>query len=218
MHPRVSINALSSFKWPLADDLALMAALGVRHYGFPMLKIEQDVEGGIAALRASGLDISCVAASTAGASLLEPDLALAALKPAIDTAAALSSPLCYFTAGKSPERATTDQAALALAAALQPAKAYAEGLGVALAIENNSVTTRHHGFVHTLRDAIQLAEEAESRSVWNCRIAGSNAAWPDYSTPMPTYLASCRSATIASGKSCGSIAAFRAMAQCRSSG
>ncbi len=161
MHPRVSINALSSFKWPLANDLALMAELGVRHYGFPMLKIEQDVAGGIAAIRASGLDIACVAASTAGSSLLDPDAALSVLKPAIDTAAALGSRLCYFTSGTSPEGGTTDQACEALAVALQPARTYAAERGVTLAIENNSITTRHIGFVHTLRDTIQLAGEAD---------------------------------------------------------
>ena len=160
MHPRVSINALSSFNWPLAQDFALLKELDVRHYGFPMLKIDADVSAGIAAVRASGLNIASVAASASHSSLLEADSALAALKPAIDTAAALNSPLCYFTSGTSPADTSTDALCEALTKALQPANAYAAERGVRLAIENNSVTTRHMGYVHTIRDAIQLAEEA----------------------------------------------------------
>jgi sugar phosphate isomerase/epimerase len=161
MHPRVSINALSSFNWPLAQDLALLKELGVRHFGFPMLKIDADVPAGTAAIRASGIDVASVAASASHSSLLEADAALAALKPAIDTAATLGSRLCYFTSGTSPSGSNTDALCAALAAALQPANAYAAQRGVRLAIENNSVTTRHMGFVHTIRDAIQLAEEAD---------------------------------------------------------
>jgi sugar phosphate isomerase/epimerase len=161
LHSRVSINTLSSFNWPLAQDLALVAELGVRHFGFPMLKIDEDVPGGVAAIQASGLDVACVAASASNSSLLDPDAAFAVLKPAIDTATTLGSPLCYFTSGKSLPGGTTDAACEALVAALQPARAYAAQRGVRLGIENNSTTTRHLGFVHTLRDAIQLAEEAD---------------------------------------------------------
>jgi sugar phosphate isomerase/epimerase len=161
LHPRVSINTLSSFNWPLERDLALLAELGVRHFGFPMLKIEQDTPGAIVAIQASRLDVACVAASASNSSLLDSDAALAVLKPAIDTAATLGSPLCYFTSGRSPPGGTTDAACEALASALQPARDYAVARGVRLGIENNSTTTRHIGFVHTLRDAIQLAEEAD---------------------------------------------------------
>jgi sugar phosphate isomerase/epimerase len=160
VHPRVSINTLSSFNWPLAQDLALLKELGVQHFGFPMLKIDTAVPAGIAAIRASGLNVASVAASASHSSLLEPESALAALKPAIDTAAALGSPLCYFTSGTSPADTSTDALCEALSAALQPSNAYAAERGVRLAIENNSVTTRHMGYVHTIRDAIQLAEEA----------------------------------------------------------
>jgi sugar phosphate isomerase/epimerase len=160
LHPRISINTLSSFSWPLSQDLALLAELGVRHFGFPMMKIDADVPAGIAAIRTSGLNVASVAASASHSSLLEADSALKALKPAIDTAAALKSPLCYFTSGTSPADISTDALAEALTAALQPARAYAAERGVRLAIENNSVTTRHMGYVHTIRDAIQLAEEA----------------------------------------------------------
>ncbi|MEZ4282849.1 MAG: sugar phosphate isomerase/epimerase family protein [Myxococcota bacterium] len=161
MHPRISINTISSLAWPLADDLALLARLGAPRFGFPLLKIEDDVAGGVAAIRASGRRVTCVAASSADASLLDPESALAALRPAIDVAHHLDSPLCYFTSGRTPARMSTDDACAALVAALPPSIAYASERGVTLAIENNSVTTRRTGFVHTLPDSIRLAEEAD---------------------------------------------------------
>ena len=108
MHPRVSINTISSLSWPLADDLALLDRLGAPWFGFPLLKIEDDIEGGLAAIRKTGRPVACVAASAAEASLLDPDSALAVLSPAIDVAHDLGSPLCYFTSGRTPERMTTE--------------------------------------------------------------------------------------------------------------
>ena len=159
MHPRVSINTISSLTWSLAEDLAMLDRLGASWLGFPLLKIEADPQAGVQAIREAGLGVSCVAASTAEASLLAPDDALAVLRPAIDVARDLGSPLCYFTSGRTPERMTTDDACAALIEALPPALAYAESAGVRLAVENNSVTNRNIGFVHTLPDSIRLAEE-----------------------------------------------------------
>ena len=125
MHPRISINTISSLSWPLADDLDLLDRLAAPYFGFPLLKIEEDIEGGVAAIRKTGRKVACVAASTAEASLLDSDGALAVLRPAIDVAHALGSPLCYFTSGRTPERMTTDDACAAFVAALAPSAAHA---------------------------------------------------------------------------------------------
>lgn len=159
MHPRISLNTISSFTWPLADDLAMLQRLDAPHFGFPLLKIEDDIDTGLAAIRADGPPVSCVAASTAQASLLTADDALAVLTPAIDAAHALGSPICYFTSGTTPEGMPTDHARNALATALPGALAHARDRGVRLAIENNSVTNRSLGFVHTLVDTVRLCEE-----------------------------------------------------------
>ncbi len=159
MHPRISLNTISSFTWPLADDLAMLRRLDAPHFGFPLLKIEDDLDAGVAAIRAEALPVSCVAASTATASLLTAEDALAVLAPAIDAAHELESPLCYFTSGTTPDGMPTDDAFSALADAVPGALAYAEGKGVRLAIENNSVTNRSLGFVHTLPDTVRLCEQ-----------------------------------------------------------
>lgn len=161
MHPRISINTISTLAWPLADDLALLDRFGPCPFGFPLLKIEEDLEAGIAAICRTGRRVACVAASSATASLLDPDDALAVLRPAIETAEALASPLCYFTSGHSPERMTTDEACETLARSLGKSVAFAASRGIRLAIENNSMTTRKSGFVHTLADSIWLAEAAD---------------------------------------------------------
>lgn len=159
MHSRISVNTISSLFWPLADDLAMLQRLDAPRFGFPLLKIEDDVDAGIASIRESGRAVSCVAASTASASLLTADDALAVLTPAIDAAHALGSPLCYFTSGRTPAGMATDQAFEALVAALPASMAYAQELGVQLAVENNSVTNRTLGFVHSLPDTLWLAEQ-----------------------------------------------------------
>jgi len=161
MHPRISINTITTLAWPLADDLALLERFGDAPFGFPLLKIENDLEAGVEAIRRTGRRVACVAASTADASLLDPNDALAVLRPAIDVAQRLGSPLCYFTSGRAPARMTTHEACDQLVRALGPAVAHARSRGVRLAIENNSMTTRKSGFVHTLEDSIWLAESAD---------------------------------------------------------
>jgi len=161
MHPRISINTISTLAWPLAADLALLDRFGPCPFGFPLLKIEDDLDAGVAAIRRAGRKVACVAASSAAATLLDPGDALAVLRPAIDVAHALQSPLCYFTSGRAPERMTTDEACATFARALGPSVAHAASRGVRLAIENNSMTTRKTGFVHTLADSIWLAGEAD---------------------------------------------------------
>ncbi|MEQ8842708.1 MAG: TIM barrel protein [Acidimicrobiales bacterium] len=159
MHPRISLNTISSLSWALDDDLAMLERLEASYFGFPLLKIENDVTSGIERIRLNGRPVACVAASTANASMLTSDDALVALAPAIDVAHALGSPLCYFTSGTTPDHMSTDEACGALAAALPPSIAYARDKGVTLAIENNSVTNRSLGFVHTLVDTIRICEE-----------------------------------------------------------
>lgn len=161
MHPRISLNTISSLTWPLERDLAMLARLAAPQFGFPLMKIEGDVGSGIEQIRNSGRSATCVAASTARASLLTSEDALAALVPAIDVAHAVQSPLCYFTSGTTPERMPTDTATDALVAALPASIEYARSKGVRLAIENNSVTNRSLGFVHTLVDTIRLCEETD---------------------------------------------------------
>ena len=159
MHPRISLNTISSLTWRLDDDLAMLERLDAPHFGFPLLKIEDDLAAGIGKILTAGRSVSCVAASSAYTSMLTEADALGVLSPAIDAAVALESPLCYFTSGPTPEHMSTDEASALLVAALRSSIEYATARGVRLAVENNSVTNRSIGFVHTLVDTIRLCEQ-----------------------------------------------------------
>lgn len=158
MHSRISLNTISSLTWPLEDDLAMLERLDAPHFGFPLLKIEDDIGAGVDKIQEFGRPVACVAASSATTSMLTSESALSVLSPAIDAAQTLGSPICYFTSGPSPEHMPTDEACAALVAALPASLDYARAKGVTLAIENNSVTNRSLGFVHTLVDTIRVCE------------------------------------------------------------
>ena len=160
MHPRVSVSQLCSNKWTLEQDLAFYAAEGITCAGIYLRKLAADVEGGVGKVRAAGLRVSSVP-TPPGALLPSAGAAaspLELLRPAIDVAAALGGP-CYFTAGRTRPRMSTDDAYAELVPLLKPVVAYARGRNVRLAIEHNSVPTRENGFIHTLADAVDLAND-----------------------------------------------------------
>ncbi len=161
MHPRLSINTISSFTQTQAEDLAMLRRLSAHHVGFPLLKIEKDMEGGLAAIGTSGLAVSSVAASSATSRMIEAETALSVIRPAVDAAARLGAPVAYITSGTTPAGMPTDEAFDRLAAALPPARDYAKQHGVRLAVENNSIANRSLGFTHTLADTLWLAGEAD---------------------------------------------------------
>jgi len=165
LHPRVSVNMISSMNWTLQQDLAYYKQEGFGNVGLLYFKLTGMQPGGLAAamdaIRAAKLRFSCMACDRADlvAMPLEGQPALAFYKPAIDTAAALGVPACYIVTGPIPKGMQTDEAYARLAATLTPVVAYAKSKGVRFALEHNSVSTRDNGFVHTLADAIWLSKE-----------------------------------------------------------
>lgn len=157
MHPRISIDGLSSVKWPLARDLALARDIGVGAVTVPFMKVAKDVAGAAAAIAASGLRPVMLAGG--GASGLIEGMASSA--PAIDAAKAIGVPAFYSVSGPAPAGLSTDQAFDALVRALEPVTAYAREQGVRVAIEHSSTATRGHGFIHSFADAADLANEAD---------------------------------------------------------
>jgi sugar phosphate isomerase/epimerase len=160
VHPRVSVSQVCTVKWTLEQDLAFYSAEGIKSAGIYLKKLSADIEGGVKKVRAAGLRVSSV--PTQPGRLLpeasEKRSVLEMLKPGIDAAAALGGP-CYFTAGTTPPRMSTDDAYAALVPLLAPSVSYAKSKGVRLAIEHNSQATRENGFVHTLADAVDLAND-----------------------------------------------------------
>jgi sugar phosphate isomerase/epimerase len=157
MHPRLSVHGLCSREWSLAQDIAFYRSAGIEAVTVPFIKLAPDVEGGIAAIQAANLRPTLVAGGP-GTPLIK---GLEVLNAPIDAAKALGVPAFYSISGAAPHLMPTDEAFPMLLAALEPVRAYALGQGVRLAIENNSIATRSHGFVHTLADTALLAREAD---------------------------------------------------------
>jgi sugar phosphate isomerase/epimerase len=157
----LSINTISSISQPMADDLAMLKRLGAHQFGFPMLKIEKDLEPGLAAIEGRGIAVTSVAASSATSAMIDADTALSIIKPAVDAAVRLGAPMAYITSGTTPPGMSTDEAFNRLAASLPKSRDYAKAHNVKLAVENNSIANRSLGFTHTLTDTLWLANEAD---------------------------------------------------------
>lgn len=160
IHPRVSVNPISSMNWTLEQDIEFYSSVGVHTIGIPHFKFADRADEGVEKLRAAGF--RCATLSAGGGSLIDSgEQSLQNLKSAIDVAAALNCPSFYTVSGPTPPRMTTDEAYGRLVETLQPANAYARSRGVRLGIEHTAVVTRAHGFIHTLADAVDLARDAD---------------------------------------------------------
>jgi len=163
VHPRIAVSGISALKWSFAQDVAFAVEQGVSAVGILGPKAIDDPAGTAALLQEARIAASCVTASTSGGIMIadEPEDAarlLEALRPSIALARTVGGAPCYFTSGPAPEHMPTDTAFDALVAAAGPVVDHARAQGVRLALEHNNTATRHNGFVHTLRDGIDLAE------------------------------------------------------------
>jgi sugar phosphate isomerase/epimerase len=159
IHPRISLNPISSMRWTLEEDLAFCAEAGIEIINVPFFKFHDRAAEGIEAIKRSS--VRGVSLSTGGGSLIESGAqTLETLKPGIDAAVALGCPSLYGVSGPSGYRMTTDEAYDRLVQCLGPAVDYAHSKGVQYAIEHTSISTRSHGFIHNLADAIDLSRDA----------------------------------------------------------
>ena len=161
LHPRVSVNAISSFSWTLSQDLDFWAANGIGQIGLAYHKLEQSGwEQGLAQVRSAPLRTSCLV----GAPVIpldhpdEWDDARAGLCRAVDGAAEVGAG-CLFVGGR-PGALTSDGAASAFVDAIGPVARYAEDRHVPLAFEHTNPLRRDLGFIHTLADGIEFAAES----------------------------------------------------------
>jgi sugar phosphate isomerase/epimerase len=153
-HPRLSVSQMCTYSWSFDEELALWDELGVRQVGVILQKIDEQAR---AALKERSMTTTTVIIRNFDLAAPETwDATRAEVNRATDLAAELGgSP--YFTPGPSDGHPFADLAA-ALAQAVAPCVAYAESQGVRLAIEPTARADR--SFVHTLRDGIEVAEQA----------------------------------------------------------
>jgi len=167
MHPRACVSAISTFRLPLPDDLAFWRAHGITNVGVSVAKLEAHgwEHGTELVLDAAGRGLRVVDLIGLGPfHLAVPsrwDAQRDRLLRSIETAVAVGARTIVFTTGPFAPL-TWEAAADALEEALAPVLAEARARGVDFAIEHTNSLRVDVGFVHTLRDAIDLARRLDT--------------------------------------------------------
>ena len=159
MHPRVCVSAICTFKQDLASDLDFWATHGIDCVGVSVAKLEAfGWEEGTRRVADAGLRV----ANLIGLGpfvLTEPDQwerQRERLVRALDAGRVLGAECVVFTTG--PAGAMPwDEAADALETALAPVLVEARTLGIPFAVEHTNSLRVDVGFVHSLRDVVDLA-------------------------------------------------------------
>jgi len=160
-HPRLSLSQASTIGWPLARDLDLFAAQGIRDVSLLLRKLEAtgDRARAIADVVASpGLRVDNLAVGDSF-ELADPgqwERGRDRLRSCLDVSAALGSRCVVVTTG-GPAGLTWEAAADALEEAIAPVVAEARSYGQELAVENTNGLRLDISFANTLRDACDLA-------------------------------------------------------------
>jgi len=167
LHPRTCVSAISTFRLSLADDLAFWRAHYITNAGVSVAKLEaygwdagtalvaEAVAGGLQVVDLIGLGPF---------RLSDPsrwDAQRERLVRSIETAVAVGAGCIVFTTGPFAPL-TWEEAADALEQALAPVLQEARARGVDFAIEHTNSLRVDVGFVHTLRDAIDLAARLDT--------------------------------------------------------
>jgi sugar phosphate isomerase/epimerase len=142
------VNAICSMHQSLAEDLALWADIGVDHVGLITPKF--DAAGGDAGRKAvlgAGLRVSSVSCYRDG------------IETALDLTAALGTSVLYVPPGRAPAF-PWEAAAESFCTEIAPHMTRAGELGLRLAIEPTNPLRSDVSFVHTVRDAVDLARRA----------------------------------------------------------
>ena len=164
MHPRLAVSAICSWNLGFDEDLALWAELGVGHVGLYLEKLEtapDGLAGAAARVRDAGLAVSTLACR--GFDLAERDTwpeRWRSLGAAVEAAATVDAHCLFVTAG-APGSLAWDDCVRAFGDALEPLRAPAAELGVRLAVEHTNPLRRDIGFVHSLRDMVEIARHLD---------------------------------------------------------
>jgi len=167
MNPRISVSAICTYKLSLTDDLAFWSRHGIDHVGVSVAKLEahgwDDGTARVADAIGRGLRVGNLI-GLGPFELANPaqwDTQRERLVRAIGAAQAIGADRLVFTTGPSTPL-SWEEAADALEAALQPVLASARAAGVQFAIEHTNSLRVDVGFVHTLRDVIDLARRLDT--------------------------------------------------------
>jgi sugar phosphate isomerase/epimerase len=159
LHPRASLNAVSSWRWGLDEDLALWRRLRVHHVGIPLTELEPHLDRAVTSVRSNGIAITTVVLGRAF-HLGDPHAVEAARQRLLDNVGALHAAgieSAYVTTGPSRRGMTIEASLDHFCAAVGPVVDHARSLGVALAVEHNSTMTHDTSCIHSVADAVAVA-------------------------------------------------------------
>ena len=143
VHPRVCVSGISTWNQSLAEDVLLYEELGVHTIGAALRKIEGTAD--VELLLSSGLAVANVIG-----------VGHAGLPHAVEVAVRLGAPAIVFTTGPAGP-VEWDDAADTFAASVAPHLP----APVRLCLEHTNSLRHDVSFVHTLRDAIDLARRLD---------------------------------------------------------
>ena len=167
-HPRLSVNSVSSYMQPLADDIAMWQALGVDHVGLILPKVlDVGWDEAAAMVTGAGLRVSTIFGPTyrrldADRSLGWWDDDQAGTVATLEFAARVGAASVYVCSGAAPTL-TWDEAADAFCELVAPAVARSAELGIPLLLEPTNPLRSDVSFVFWQRDAMDLARRAGTK-------------------------------------------------------
>jgi sugar phosphate isomerase/epimerase len=161
------VSAISTFRLSLAEDLAFWERHEIRNVGVSVAKLEAFGWEAGTRLVADAVERGLHVVDLIGLSpfhLAKPqqwDSQRARLIHSLETAAAVGAPRVVFTTGPFAPL-TWDEAADALQDALAPVLQEARHRNIDVAIEHTNSLRVDVGFVHTFRDAVDLARRLDA--------------------------------------------------------
>ena len=158
VHPQLSVSAVSSHGWTLAEDLDFWAAAGIDHVGLSLRKLEQaGLDEAATRIEDAGLRVSDIV-EVGWWDLTDPATwprQQARLVAAADVAARVGACLVLTTGPALPMG--WDDAVAALDLAIDPVRTHADAVGVPITIEPTGALRIDLSFCTTVRDGVDLA-------------------------------------------------------------
>lgn len=163
MHERLSVHTVGFGPMPARDFIEDLAEARITRVGMQVTQVEAGgVSANLAAARAAGIEILDLVASDAAFTFADESRWPSErdrFRVCVDVAVEAGASILYMTSG--PARALTwDEAAARFTEAIAPIVEYAGTAGVSLAVENTNTMRADLGFVHGVRDVMDLASMA----------------------------------------------------------
>ncbi len=157
LHPRISVSCISSLSWTLQQDLDFWAREGIDHVGISVAKLSAaGLSEGVRRVADAGVRVSNLI-GPGPFRLASPDSWPAGrdrLRALLDAAGRIGAGCLVLTTG-GPGPLSWEEAADALESAVAPV--LEEAVAVPIAFEHTNSLRPDIGFLHTLRDTVDLA-------------------------------------------------------------